>query len=258
MLDNILSKTTNFESVSLDDLDEVALQNRLDAKYVISVEQLHVLLNCINDDYFILDIDGLRVFSYNNNYFDTSDFLFFKDHHNGYAHRIKVRSRKYMESNLSFFEIKKKEKVDRTNKLRTKTPDILTVISKSEEVQIQSLSRKKISDLALVLKNNFNRITLVNSSFTERVTIDTNLSYQNTKSKFIFSKAVVIEIKREKGSRASILEQYLKNNRIRSQSFSKYVFGVMHLYPGIKKNNFLPILRQLKSNNIDEYLRVSF
>jgi hypothetical protein len=41
-------------------------------------------------------------------YFDTDSKRFYHDHHNGKVKRTKIRMRNYVESNLTFLEIKKK------------------------------------------------------------------------------------------------------------------------------------------------------
>lgn len=101
----------SMKSISLAEMDSVALLNRIDNKYVLNEEQLALIVDSIAENYFVLEIDGHRVFTYENNYFDTKDLRFYYDHHNGYVNRIKVRSRKYLETNSSFFEIKKRKKL---------------------------------------------------------------------------------------------------------------------------------------------------
>lgn len=231
--------------ISLSEMDAVSLLDRIDSKFVVNKNTLSLLLPCFISDYKILTIDDKNIFSYENNYFDTQDLQFYKDHHNGYVNRIKVRSRKYVESNLCFFEIKKKEKVNRTNKHRERKIALLENLEREAIETIQGFTRKNISEITLSLKNNFNRVTLVNKLHTERVTIDFNLFFSdNTKSKSL-EDIMVIEIKQSKASSNSPLHQYLKKLNIREQSFSKYIYGVLALKDNIKKNNFLPILKTI-------------
>ena len=95
-----------FESVTLKQLDSVELQNRIDTKYVLTQDQLLALLRGIRDEQFVLEIDERRLFNYKTVYYDTADFQFFKDHHNGKTNRFKVRIRKYVESEILFLEVK--------------------------------------------------------------------------------------------------------------------------------------------------------
>jgi len=244
------SKIATLNSIGLHELDSVSLLNRVDSKYVLTFLQLDEVFQCLQANYSVLEIAGLRVFSYENNYFDTSNFLFYNDHHNGYANRIKVRSRKYVESNLCFFEIKKKVKIDRTYKYREQIPEILTYLNDDRKQLIQDYTRKKITDLNLILKNNFNRITLVDKNFTERITIDTNLTYTENDKELHFGNFAIIEVKQSKRNNNSAISAYLKEKHIREINISKYICGVLLMKPNIKKNQFLPLIKVI--NNINQ------
>lgn len=245
MFKKFTNKLSLLNSVSLNELDSVSLLNRTDSKYTLRGEDLLKIFPCLIENYHVLEIDGVRVFSYENNYFDTPDLQFFRDHHNGYVNRIKVRSRRYVESDLCFFEIKKKEKVDRTNKHREELPCMISDIDSNRKSIIQDYTRKDIGEVNLILKNNFSRVTLVNNHFTERVTIDMNLHFSDNQHDIKFGKIAIIEVKQSKNTHTSPLTNSLKDHHIRSQSISKYIYGVISLYPTVKKNNFMPILRTI-------------
>jgi hypothetical protein len=249
MFINLKTKIEAIPSVGLSQLDSVSLLNRMDSKYVVTLSQLDFIFECLQSNYSILEINGIKVFTYENNYFDTPDLMFYKDHHNGYMNRLKVRSRRYVESNLCFFEIKKKEKINRTNKYRESTPDFITSVNPERTQVIQNFTRKSVKEVNLILNNNFSRITLVNKNFTERVTIDCNLSFMDGKSVINFNDVAIIEVKQSKSSQSSELTSFLKTHHIREQSISKYIYGVVLLRPEIKKNNFLPILKKINSLN---------
>lgn len=245
MFQNFIPKIALLNPVSLNQLDTVALLNRVDSKFTVNETNLLKIVPCLIENYNVLEINGIRVFSYENNYFDTPDLQFFQDHHNGYTNRIKVRSRRYVESNLCYFEIKKKEKVSRTNKHREKLTSMIFSIDEVRKAIIQDFTRKKFEEVNLILKNNFSRITLVNNDFTERVTIDLDLHFIDTNQDIKFGNVAIIEIKQSKSSQLSPLTAFLKNNNIRQQSISKYIFGVISLMPLIKKNNFMPIINKI-------------
>ena len=82
------SYTSDWETISLNELDSVALYKRIDTKYVLTIDQLFLLMDLIKTTHKILQIDQRRVFNYKTDYFDTSDFQFYTDHHNGYLYRI--------------------------------------------------------------------------------------------------------------------------------------------------------------------------
>lgn len=233
------------QSVSLTELDEVALLNRIDNKYVLSEAQLESIIPIIQANYKVLQIDGHKVFTYQNNYFDTQDFQFYYDHHNGYSNRMKARCRRYIETDTVFFEIKKKEHIDRTAKTRERMNQLVSTIDEELCHKVQNLSRKTIADLKLILSNNFNRITFVNLDKTERMTLDYNIQFSDKEKEKNFSNFYVLEIKQSKSNGRSVVTEALKKNNIREQSFSKYIFGVIALKENIKKNNFLAIIKKI-------------
>ncbi|MFM2231259.1 MAG: hypothetical protein RL607_2517 [Bacteroidota bacterium] len=240
----LTNQIQNLHGISLQELDSVALQNRIDSKFVLTRSQLEALLPIISQNYKVLEIDGNRVFTYENNYFDTPDLRFYYDHHNGYTQRIKVRSRKYVETGASFFEIKKKEKVERTQKIRQPLSDILSRLDTARQELIEGFSRKNLKNLEVILSNTFQRITFVNNEFTERMTLDFNISFSNTTETKVLKEYFVLEIKQPKSTNSAIVQK-LKTQGIRQRGFSKYIYGVMLLHPNIKKNNFLPLIKNL-------------
>lgn len=233
------------KSVSLAELDSVALLNRIDNKYVLNKQQLQFIMPVIQQHYEVLQIGDDKIFTYENNYFDTVDFQFYYDHHNGYSNRMKVRSRKYIETDTSFFEIKRKENIDRTDKTREKVDQLVLAIDATKKETIQRLSRKPIADLSLILNNRFNRITFVNNDQTERMTLDFNIQFSDDVSEKKFTNFYVLEIKQSKSNSRSIVTEVLKKNNIREQNFSKYIFGIIALKDNIRMNNFLPIIKKI-------------
>ena len=248
----VIEQLNKFESVTLKQLDSVKLQNRMDTKYILSKAQLALLLEGIKEEQFVLEIDNTRVFNYKTIYFDTPDFQFYKDHHNGCVNRIKVRSREYVESNLSFYEIKRKLFGIRTDKQRKIIPAIYHEVPLEDYnlIQYKRLNNKPIEKK---LTNDFKRITLTNKKFTERITIDLEIGFDNGKKQIQLSELVVIEVKQGKADVFSNTIQMLKKLRVHESSFSKYVIGVSLLEENIKHNNFKPIL--LKLNKIENHAR---
>ena len=110
-----------FDPICLSQMKKFALLNRTDTKYVMSVGQLHNALANLSEHYRVLEINRLRMHHYRTLYFDTQDFALYQRHHSGGRNRYKVRSREYVDSGLSFLEIKLKTNKDRTIKSRLKT-----------------------------------------------------------------------------------------------------------------------------------------
>jgi hypothetical protein len=251
-MQSVIEQLNKFESVTLKQLDSVKLQNRMDTKYILSKAQLVLLLEGIKEEQFVLEIDNTRVFNYKTIYFDTPDFQFYKDHHNGCVNRIKVRSREYVESKLSFYEIKRKLFGTRTDKQRKIIPAIYQEVPLADYnlIQYKRLNNKPIEKK---LTNHFKRITLTNKKCTERITIDLEIGFDNGKKQTQLSELVVIEVKQGKADVFSNTIQMLKKLRVHESSFSKYVIGVSLLEENIKHNNFKPIL--LKLNKIENHAR---
>ena len=103
--DSILYK---FNPVKLEEMDRVSLLDRMDTKYVINANDLGKFLLLLSDSYLILEIDGRRQFSYDTLYYDTSGADMFLSHVRGKLNRYKVRKRVYVESDLTFLEVKYK------------------------------------------------------------------------------------------------------------------------------------------------------
>ena len=81
--------------IGLEEMDSVRLMDRVDTKYVMSVQRIPDLLRSMNGGYMALEINKNRFFSYLTTYLDTDDYLFFNQHVTGKLERNKVRYRKY-------------------------------------------------------------------------------------------------------------------------------------------------------------------
>ena len=101
------------------------------------------------------------------------------------------------------------------------------------------------NQLAPILKIQFSRITLTDNNFSERLTIDTNLSVKNGTSSKIFDQLAISEIKQKKYNPKSDFVQILRNMKIPEMRFSKYCMGMLHVNKEIKYNRFKPKLLQI-------------
>lgn len=124
--------------------------------------------------------------------------------------------------------------------------DILTELDNEKSQTVRSFSRKSLDDLCVILNNRFNRVTFINKNFTERMTLDFNIQFSDNRKTKEFNKFYVLEIKQSKSSSRSPITEQLKKNNIREQSFSKYIFGVLSLNKNVRRNNFLPILKNIE------------
>lgn len=252
----ITELTQKFPPISLKKIDAVKLQKRIDVKYVIPIRFLSEILDQIKDSYHVLEVDSKRFNSYKTIYFDTPDFRFFKDHHNKLTRRIKVRKRTYLESDLHFFEIKRKRN-DQTNKYREtleKVDESLTSEQRRKAKEYYSQFKSYIPedlDTSLItsLINTYTRVTLVKNDKTERCTIDFNLTFidpKNPKQEHQIGDLVIIEVKRGRATATTGISSVLRSLDFMPQGFSKYINGMIQVYPDIKHNNFKPMLLYVK------------
>lgn len=246
----ITALTQQFDAISLEEMNEVALLNRFDSKYQLSVSKLYEVLEAITDDYYILEIDGKRKHSYQTLYYDTGKDTLYTNHHNGKLNRMKIRKRAYMDSGLVFLEIKKKNNKSKTKKLRMIAENKSASFSAKE---LHFLTENtdfnfQLSNFTLPVKNinSFERITLVNKDFSERCTIDTQLIFYSHSKKLELGNIAVVELKQGSINEKTPLCIALNNYRIKPSGFSKYCIGRAFLEPDLKRNLFKERLIQLR------------
>lgn len=235
-----------FDKVTLPDLDKVQLMNRTDKKFCLHISKLPAVLEAIIDDYSLLEIQGRTIFNYDNTYFDTPDNQMFLSHHNGKSNRLKIRIRRYVDSDLNFLEIKLKNNKGRTLKERIEKQDFRSIFSFDEQNFLEQGSPFTWLQLQPKIRSFFHRFTLVNHQFTERVTIDISPGFSNSEKEITLNNLVIIEIKQDKLSKESMISNALLTQRIKGQGISKYCLGRSLLEENIKKNNFKPLLLKIR------------
>lgn len=242
----IIDIIEQFTPTSLEDMDKVKLMNRIDVKFIFNDHILPNILDRIKDDYLILFAGGTRIANYKTLYFDTKKNKFYLHHHNGKRNRFKVRYREYIDSGITFFEIKYKNNKGRVIKNRIEVDSIKQELGE-EELQ---LLRKKVGKKTVVeprLENCFNRITLVAKESVERVTLDFNLSYNYNQLVEGFPDLAIAEVKLERYSRSSKLMEVLREFGVRPDNMSKYAIG-MSIFSDEKANIFKE--KRIKINKI--------
>ncbi len=232
-----------FHPISLEEMGGIKLMNRTDTKFVTSIAKLNELLQMAGEEYRVQEIDGKRNMSYATIYFDSRDYAFYNAHHDGRASRQKVRVRSYVDSHLSFLEVKTKDNHGKTHKSR------IAASSLEEEGAIDFLRRNLRLDPRLLeqkIANSFRRITLVNKKKTERLTIDTNLEFKNltTGVQRSLPQLAIIELKRD-GLQPSPVLAMLRELRIHPSGFSKYCIGEALTNPDLRINRMKPRLQRL-------------
>ena len=237
-------------TITLDEMRSVKLMNRIDTKYVLSEEEvLRLLHKVLEAGYRVQIIDGVRACRYLTLYYDTPGREMFIVHHNRKLSRQKLRTRTYLESGTTFFEIKNKSNRGRTKKRRTeiKAEELMHFAQNAEARELlANNSRYTTDELQPALITSFSRITLVNPTLSERSTIDLELCYEDarTGNKASIERMAIVEVKQD-GNTASMLKLMLRDMHIAPLKVSKYCLGTTLTVEGIKHNRFKAKIQQI-------------
>ncbi len=240
--DCLAAAVSSFAPISLAEMDNVALLDRYDTKYVLSDGDVADALSGLQEHYRILEVEDVRLQPYHTVYFDTPEFSFYRDHHGARPNRYKVRSREYVATHISFLEVKCKGKRDRTIKTRVRTDALVREIAAPEEAFVEANAPRPTGALLPRLTNDFRRITLVDLVHEERVTIDVGLAFSANGESAALPGVVIAEVKEAGSGRSSAFAQRMRALNVHPSGFSKYCIGVAMLYPGQKHNRFNPEL----------------
>ncbi|BCE03131.1 polyphosphate polymerase domain-containing protein [Marinicellulosiphila megalodicopiae] len=244
---------TPFHSHQLHDLKKAELMNRVDTKFVVPIHLLGYIFNAIEQTYTVLEINKKRIFEYKNIYFDTEDFMFYRNHHNGKLNRFKVRYRNYVDSDLSFLEVKFKDNKKRTHKSRIKVDTNPHKIIQHSSEFLKQVGITHPQDLLVVQKSGYHRIAFADEKNAERLTVDLNLHFRNPElsSTQKIGDYVIFELKQNKMNRQSLFFSVMRELSIKPSSFSKYCIGMALTDENkkIRKNNFRKVIRQFTSIN---------
>lgn len=237
--DQIQTLLQKLDPITLEQMHDIRLMNRTDTKFVTNKQKLARLLELVQGKYFAQSIDGIRISSYTTTYWDTTDHFFYTEHHNKRSPRQKVRVRTYVDSGITFLEIKTKNNHGRTKKKRVSVPsqDIMGIEGTDEFVQ--GLVHRSLDTLRPMVRNHFHRITLVNYGKTERLTIDFDVHFDNfeTGNHDDVGNLVIVELKRDGNVYSPILD-LLRQLRIKPSGFSKYAIGSVMTNKNLKHNLF--------------------
>ncbi len=221
----------NLLPITLEEMDSIKLMNRVDTKYLTDEATLvKVLEDSAAAGYRALVTGGSMVIPYNSIYYDTKGLRMFLDHRNQKLNRQKVRTREYVNSGIAYLEIKRKKNNGRVKKKRIQIPPGEMTDFSTDGDAVSFLERQSdftLSRLSPVLSTEFDRITLVNPSKTERITIDKRLEFNNfrTGKRASLLDTVIIEIKQD-GRAASQMKGILLDHRVKPVRVSKYCVAV--------------------------------
>lgn len=253
-------KLNNFSALSLTELNSKASYlKRIDRKFLLTYWQFMEVLNDLKEDFQVLEIDWKRVFSYDNVYMDTPDYLFYNQHQNKLKSRTKIRTRLYKDSSLAFFEYKQKENWI-TKKFRYDFPvEEHGKMTKGKvrffEWVWQSMYEWiKAPVISPAIKTKYKRITLVNKTWEERLTIDFDIvtkDLRNKKSSEVDLKNLVI-IESKSLSKDCYSCNIIKSHGIaEASSCSKYSLWVVYAWLATKYDTFAETIAKIREIRLE-------
>ncbi|MGP0223200.1 polyphosphate polymerase domain-containing protein [Paenarthrobacter sp. NCHU4564] len=246
----IIPNLDQLPAVGLDELTtEAALLTRVDRKYLVPSATARRLLGTFHAEARVLDMDGTRMFNYDSVYFDTPALDSYMLAAHGRRRRFKIRTRTYVDSNVSFLEVKTEGAREATVKERIPYEpgdrDRLTDegLAYVNETLAAAIGDAEYGPLEPVLSTRYNRTTLYLPRSGSRATIDTDVTWQRPGGRpWLLDEAVVLETK--SGSAPGPLDRHLWANGVRPCRISKFATGMAALHPGLPANRWNQTLRR--------------
>jgi hypothetical protein len=236
-----------FEPLSLESLTErAALLHRIDTKYVVDLATLDALVESVWRDFLVLDIGGRRVFGYDTVYFDSPELDAYHAHLQGRRRRFKVRSRRYVDSDLTVFEVKLKGLRGATVKhqLPIGPAEHGTITTQTaafaSEILGGAYGRALPRDYEAALSMSYQRVTLASRDSVERMTWDFALRFDGGGA--LAPTHVIVETKSERGRGRA--DRALANLGVRPMSVSKYCAGIGLTRADVRVNPWAAVLRR--------------
>lgn len=182
---NDLAVWRRMPTLDLDRIAAVRLMNRVDTKYLVDERRCMELLERAADQYYVQIIDDCRACRYATLYYDTPQWDMYHMHHNRRLTRQKIRTRTYVETGVTYLEVKNKSNKGRTHKRRMALDRSLFAAAATDTAAADFLRREARyapEALSPSLATRFVRVTLVNRAMTERLTIDFDLHFDNVRA----------------------------------------------------------------------------
>ena len=248
---NTLDVWLRMETITLEEMRGVKLMNRIDTKYVLDYDEVLTLLGLAAEaGYRVQHIDGKRAVAYDTLYYDTPERQMYLVHHNQQLTRQKIRTRTYLESGTTFLEIKNKTNRGRTKKQRIEISrdNFSAFMSDARALEFfTERSAYRATDITPAATTRFTRITLVNATLSERITIDLDLHYEDVREgrTATIERMAILELKQD-GLTHSTMKELLRDMRIPPLKVSKYCLATTLTVDGIKKNRFKLKLRDIE------------
>lgn len=221
-------------AISLPELMErAALQTRFDRKYLLPVGAARTLLTELSTHAQILEIDDIRSFAYQSVYFDTPALTSYLLTARRRRRRFKIRTRTYVDSAQCWLEVKLAGARGDTVKHRLPYhTEHENTLDPGREFVDTILAREAVSALSQpfspVLVTRYQRSTLYLPATDSRVTIDTDLSWEDEQGRALrLPELAIVETKTS--AVASHADRLLWQRGHRPARISKYATGLAAL-----------------------------
>jgi len=229
---------TAYEPITLAEMNETKLLDRLEVKYVFPQSLLPTVLAELVDTHWAFVAAGLPWSRNRTLYLDTDDMALYMRHHAGARGRYKIRTREYVDSHLTFLEVKHKVGPSRTVKRRIPLAGPTTDLTGQATTFLAEACPYPARELKPKVSSYATRITLVSKERPERVTLDGDLAFSSDDALVMLPGIIVAEVKYQGRRGASEFMQLMHRHHIRETDFSKYCVGVSLFYPDVKHNRF--------------------
>ena len=239
------------DPIGLKELNELAeLQTRVDRKYFVPADVFRRMIAELSADLQVLDMDGKRTFGYESVYFDTPDLATYRAHVQRRRQRFKARTRTYVDSGLSMFEVKLTGARGETVKERVKhQAEFSAELTPSAMAHLRTtLGRAYHQDvpagLQPTLMTNYKRTTFVTRNGEARLTCDVALTFLDLHGEVHDTGTHVLVESKSGGQGGSAADRMLRNLGVHPISVSKYCVAVAALHPELPSNPWHQTLRR--------------
>jgi hypothetical protein len=216
-------------------LERAELQVRFDRKYFVPAPDFVPLAELLDGQLQALEIDRRRSFHYESRYFDTPDFLTYREHGADRPFRFKVRTRSYLDSGETMFEVKLGRPDGRTIKRRLTYPfdrrdQITSAASRHLSAALRAAGRKLPRELAPTCVTLYRRTTFLTADSSTRITVDHDLAFRDADGAADGPEdLVLVEVK--SAAETTQVDRALNALGIDPVRISKYCVGVALLRP---------------------------
>jgi hypothetical protein len=235
--------------IGLAELEErAALQTRVDRKYIVPIGEAGWLLETLAPDAAVLEIGGIRQFTYESRYFDTPELSSYHRTAHRHRRRFKVRTRTYVDSGTCWLEVKVPGPRGSTVKYRVPhEPGQQETVEAGRAFVDDVFDRHGLpagsrATLSSTLRTEYLRFTLLLPATDSRVTVDTALRWTAGEHGLRLPETAIVETKT--GSAASRADRQLWRRGHRPVALSKYATGLAALRSDLPAAPWQRVLRR--------------